>query len=53
MVLEDLEKMGVLDNKIVIFSSDHGEMLSSHGKEGKNIFETEALAMPFIIHWPK
>ncbi|MFH6767506.1 sulfatase [Gaetbulibacter aquiaggeris] len=53
MVLDELEKMGVLDNTIVILSSDHGEMLASHGKEGKNTLETEALAVPFIIHWPK
>jgi arylsulfatase A-like enzyme len=53
IVLDELKKMGVLDNTIVILSSDHGEMLASHGKDGKNTFETEALAVPFIIHWPK
>lgn len=52
-VLQELEKMGVLNNTVVILSSDHGEMLTSQGKEGKNTFETEALAVPFIIHWPK
>ncbi len=52
-VLETLEEMGELDNTIILFSSDHGEMLGSHGKEGKNVFETESLAIPFIVHWPK
>ncbi|MDO6807556.1 sulfatase [Zobellia galactanivorans] len=52
-VMETLREMGELDNTIIIFSSDHGEMLGSHGKEGKNVFETEALAIPFIVHWPK
>jgi arylsulfatase A-like enzyme len=53
LVLEELKKMGVLDNTIVILSSDHGEMLASHGKDGKNTFETESIAVPFIVHWPK
>ncbi|MEC3908842.1 sulfatase [Tamlana sp. 2201CG12-4] len=53
VVIDELEKMGALDNTIVIFSSDHGEMLGSHGLKGKNVIEMEALAIPFIVHWPK
>lgn len=52
-VIDELEKMGELDNTIILFSSDHGEMMGSHGKTGKNTFETESLAIPFIAHWPK
>ncbi|WP_139958485.1 sulfatase family protein [Flavicella sediminum] len=52
-VLDELEKSGQLDNTIVLFSSDHGEMLGSHGATGKNTVELESLAIPFIIHWPK
>jgi len=28
-------------------------MLGSHGLEGKNVIEMEAMAIPFIVHWPK
>jgi len=52
-VLDELQKMGVLDNTIVLFSSDHGELLGSHDLTGKNQVETESLAVPLIIHWPK
>lgn len=52
-VLDELKIMELLDNTIVIFSSDHGEMLGSHGLEGKNVIEMEAMAIPFIVHWPK
>ncbi len=52
-VLDALEKSGLAENTIVVFSSDHGEMLGSHGRQGKNVFLTEALAIPLIIHWPK
>lgn len=53
LVLDELERTGELDNTIVMFSSDHGEMMGSHSKTGKNTFETEALGIPFILHWPK
>ncbi|WP_282124592.1 sulfatase family protein [Algibacter mikhailovii] len=53
LVLDELKKMGELDNTIVVFSSDHGEMLGSHGKTGKNAVELEASAIPLIVHWPK
>jgi len=52
-VIDELEKTETLDNTIVVFFSDHGEMLGSHGLEGKNVMEMEAMAIPFIVHWPK
>lgn len=52
-VLKELKKIGELDNTIIVFSADHGEMMGSHGREGKNTFETESLGIPFIVHWPK
>lgn len=52
-VLDELKKMGELHNTIVILSADHGEMMGSHGREGKNALETESLGIPFIVHWPK
>ncbi|MBE7640562.1 sulfatase-like hydrolase/transferase [Salegentibacter sp. BLCTC] len=52
-VLEQLKKMKVLDNTIVVFTADHGEMMGSHGLTAKNVFYTESTAVPFIVHWPK
>lgn len=51
LVLKELDKLGLTENTIIVFSSDHGEMLGSHGKQGKNVPETEALNIPFIIKW--
>ena len=53
VVIDELEKQGALDNTIIVFSSDHGEMLGSHGKTGKNVFEQEAVSIPFVVHYPK
>ncbi len=51
-VMKSLKEVGELKNTIIIVSSDHGEMLGSHGKKGKNVPELEAYAVPFIVHWP-
>jgi len=51
-VLNELEKMGELENTLVILSADHGEMMGSHARTGKNAFETESLGIPLIVHWP-
>ncbi len=50
-VLDHLDELGLSENTIIVFSSDHGEMLGSHGKGGKNVPEIEAFNIPFIIKW--
>ncbi len=50
-VLDKLEAMGVSDNTIIVFSSDHGEMLGSHSRSGKLVPLTEAFNIPLIIKW--
>ncbi len=50
-VLQKLEEMDEADNTIIVISSDHGEMLGSHGRQGKNVLESESLNIPFIIRW--
>jgi len=52
-VLDVLETEGLADNTIVVFTSDHGEMLGSHGKQGKVVIQRESFSIPFIIRWPK
>jgi len=50
-VMAKIEHMGLDDNTIVVFTSDHGEMLGSHGLTGKNIPEIEAFSIPFVVRW--
>ncbi|AWW33053.1 sulfatase [Echinicola strongylocentroti] len=52
-VMDKLETLGLSENTIIVFSSDHGEMLGSHGKEGKLVLENESLNIPFMIKWGK
>lgn len=52
-VLQALEETGQRDNTIVIFMSDHGEMLGDHGlyMKGPHFYE-EAVRVPLMIRWP-
>ena len=52
-IIEALEATGELDNTIIVFTSDHGEMMGSHGVSGKNYAEDESFLVPFIIQYPK
>lgn len=51
LVLKKIEEMGLDDNTIIIFTSDHGEMLGSHHQKGKLNPEAEAYNIPFILKW--
>lgn len=48
-----LEKAGIADDTIVVFTSDHGDMMGSHGRIGKNVPWEEAINVPFILRYPR
>jgi arylsulfatase A-like enzyme len=47
-----LHELRLAENTIVIFSSDHGDMLRSHGYTKKGRPQSEALHIPFIFRYP-
>ncbi len=51
-ILQTLEELDLADNTVVIFTSDHGEMLGAHGMREKNIFLEESLRVPLIVRYP-
>lgn len=51
-ILATLDKCGLTDNTLVIFTSDHGEMLGSHGMREKNVFYEESAHIPLILKMP-
>ncbi len=51
-LLDKLEECGEADNTIIVFTSDHGEMLGSHSVMGKNTIYDEAFLVPFIVSYP-
>ena len=51
-LLNALDGIDQRDNTIVVYTSDHGEMLGSHGLMSKNVPYEEATAIPFILRYP-
>ncbi|WP_129667054.1 sulfatase [Phytoactinopolyspora endophytica] len=52
-ILDALDETGQADNTIVVFTSDHGEMLGDHQLMLKGPFMYEcAVRVPLIVRWP-
>ncbi len=51
-LLDGLDQLGLTDDTLVAFTSDHGEMMGSHGRIQKNIWYDEAMRVPLIFRHP-
>jgi arylsulfatase A-like enzyme len=51
-LMKSIDDAGIRDNTIVLFTSDHGEMMGAQGRRAKNIFYEEAVRVPFVVRWP-
>jgi len=53
-VLDALDKKGLTENTLVIFTSDHGDMLGDHQLLIKGAFFYDPVTrVPLILRWPK
>jgi len=51
-LLKTLDEEKIADETIIVFTSDHGDMMGSHRRFGKSIWYEESIGIPFIIRWP-
>ncbi len=51
-ILEALEEEGLANDTIVLFTSDHGNCLGTHGQISKNNHYEESMRVPFLVRWP-
>lgn len=52
-ILDTLDRLGIADNTIVVFGTDHGHFLGQHGLFHKGAFHYEdLLRLPFLVRWP-
>ncbi len=51
-ILRRLDELGLADHTLVIFTSDHGEMLGEHGMQGKGLFYQGAVHIPLLMRLP-
>ncbi len=52
-ILAALDRLGLAENTLVVFTTDHGHFLGQHGLVAKAIHHYEdLLRVPFIVRWP-
>ncbi|XZE43400.1 sulfatase family protein [Pirellulaceae bacterium SH467] len=52
-ILEQLDRLGLRDNTVVVYSSDNGYYLGEHGLGDKRSAYEEAMRVPMIVRYPK
>jgi len=50
-LVDELERLGLLENTIIIYTSDHGDGHASHHWNQKMTFYEESVNVPFIVSW--
>lgn len=48
-----LERLGLSDDTVVIYTSDHGELLGDHGSAAKSCFLDGAARVPLMVRFPR
>ena len=51
-LLETLETEGIADDTLFVFTSDHGDLLGSHGARNKQQPYAESIMVPFLLRYP-
>lgn len=51
-ILSKLDQLGLADNTIIAFSTDHGEMMGDHRLMFKSVMYEEAVKVPMLLHIP-
>ena len=52
-LIDTLKDQNLLDNTVIIYTSDHGESLGEHGLWRKMNFYEQSVRVPLQISWPK
>jgi len=51
-VLDAVDRHGLADNTIVVYFSDHGDLLGEHGRWHKGCFYEGSVGVPLMVRWP-
>jgi arylsulfatase A-like enzyme len=52
-ILDKLDELGLTEDTLVVFTSDHGEWLGDHLRYGKSYPAADPVSrVPFIVRWP-
>ncbi len=52
-ILDELESLGLADNTIIVYTSDHGDMMGAHNLVAKGVMYEEAVRVPWLMRVPQ
>jgi len=52
-LLAHLKKSGILDNTVIVFTSDHGDLKSEHNRQNKGVPFEGSAKVPYIVYYPE
>lgn len=52
-ILDELDRLQLNDNTVVIFTSDHGDLMGDHGLSGKWLMYENSIRVPMIVYDPR
>ncbi len=52
-IVDELNALGLADDTILVFTSDHGDMIGSQGNQRKQRPWDEAIRVPFLLRYPR
>ena len=52
-ILAHLRETGEIDNTLIVFTSDHGELLGDYGSWGKRTMLDSAARVPLLVRYPE
>lgn len=50
-IVDELDRLGLDEDTLVVFFSDHGCCLGAHGEPTKNVIYDEAVRIPMMFRW--
>jgi arylsulfatase A-like enzyme len=51
-IVKTIDEAGIKDDTILVFTSDHGDMMGSHGQQQKQRPYDESIRVPLLIRYP-
>ncbi|WP_353809715.1 sulfatase-like hydrolase/transferase [Agromyces sp. SYSU T00194] len=51
-VLDSLERLGLAEDTLVVYTSDHGDQIGEHGLWWKHVLYEDSVRVPTILRWP-
>ncbi len=51
-LMAEIDRLGIAQNTILVYTADHGEMMGSHGWYKKRRPHCESMEVPFLVRYP-